>query len=79
VVFQKNTVSILNLYGYHFTTYNVNKDPAYKEAIKRHSDWPTFPQLFINGELIGGHDILLNLHRENKLQKIIENSEALKK
>ena len=55
-----------------FKFVNINENPALKEMIKKFSDWPTFPQLYVNGELQGGADILLEKHKANELEKVFE-------
>ena len=56
-------------------TVNVLEEPEIRANLPRYSNWPTFPQLFINGELIGGCDITLELHESGELQRIV--AEAL--
>ena len=51
--------------GFH--SVNVLEDPELRASLPRYSDWPTFPQLFVNGELIGGCDITLELHAKGEL------------
>lgn len=52
-------------------TINVLEDPEIRANLPRYSNWPTFPQLFINGELIGGCDITLELHESGELARIV--------
>ena len=52
-------------------TVNVLEEPEIRANLPRFSNWPTFPQLFINGELIGGCDITLELHESGELQRIV--------
>ena len=59
----------------HLHTINVLEEPEIRANLPRYSNWPTFPQLFINGELIGGCDITLELHESGELQRIV--AEAL--
>ena len=59
----------------HLYTSNVLEEPEIRANLPRYSNWPTFPQLFINGELIGGCDITLELHESGELQRIV--AEAL--
>ena len=54
---------------------DVLEEPEIRANLPRYSNWPTFPQLFINGELIGGCDITLELHESGELQRIV--AEAL--
>src|SRR5215470_11170369 len=55
--FSSRTVQALNAAGAHFHHVNVLEDPEVRAGLPHYSNWPTFPQLFINGELIGGCDI----------------------
>src|SRR5687767_14353355 len=55
--------------GFH--TVNVLEDPEIRANLPRYSDWPTFPQLFVNGELIGGCDITVELHESGELARIV--------
>ena len=55
--------------GFH--TVNVLEDPEIRANLPRYSDWPTFPQLFVNGELIGGCDITVELHDSGELARIV--------
>ncbi len=59
----------------HLHTVNVLEDPEIRANLPRFSNWPTFPQLFIHGELIGGCDITLELHEAGELTRIV--AEAL--
>ncbi|MCH6484049.1 Grx4 family monothiol glutaredoxin [Pseudoxanthomonas sp. LH2527] len=55
----------------HLHTINVLEEPEIRANLPRFSNWPTFPQLFINGELIGGCDITLELHESGELERIV--------
>jgi monothiol glutaredoxin len=50
---------------------NVLEDPEVRANLPRYSNWPTFPQLFVNGELIGGCDIIVELHAQGELARIV--------
>ncbi|HEX5755129.1 MAG TPA: Grx4 family monothiol glutaredoxin [Arenimonas sp.] len=52
-------------------TINVLEEPEIRANLPRYSDWPTFPQLFVNGELIGGCDITVELHQAGELARIV--------
>jgi len=54
-----------------FTHVNVLEDPEIRANLPRYSNWPTFPQLFVNGELIGGCDIVVELHAQGELARIV--------
>ena len=60
-----------------FSFVDVIAQPEIRESLPKFSDWPTFPQVFINGELIGGCDIAIDLFEKGELQKITK--EALNK
>ena len=54
-----------------FHAVNVLADPEIRASLPRYSNWPTFPQLFIQGELIGGCDIVVELFEQNQLQQMV--------
>ena len=58
--------------GEEFAHVNVLADPEVFENLPRYADWPTFPQLYIKGELVGGCDITLELHANGELQKMAQ-------
>jgi monothiol glutaredoxin len=58
--------------GVEFAYVNVLEDPEIFENLPRYADWPTFPQVYINGELVGGCDITLELHEKGELQKLMQ-------
>ncbi|HOB61684.1 MAG TPA: Grx4 family monothiol glutaredoxin [Candidatus Competibacteraceae bacterium] len=58
--------------GLEFAYVNVLEDPEIFENLPRYADWPTFPQIYIDGELVGGCDITLELYQNGELQKLME-------
>ena len=76
--FSKAVVQILEMENAEFDTYNVLSDDKVREGIKRFSDWPTIPQVFIKGEFVGGCDILLQLYKEGTLGEMLKDAGALK-
>jgi monothiol glutaredoxin len=58
--------------GSEFAYVDVLADPDVRANLPRYADWPTFPQLYINGELIGGCDIIMELYENGELQKMVE-------
>jgi monothiol glutaredoxin len=58
--------------GEEFAHVNVLADPEVFENLPRYANWPTFPQIYINGELIGGCDITLELYQKGELQKMVK-------
>ncbi len=69
--FSAQTVAALRACGAQFHAVNIFEDPELREALKRHSNWPTYPQLYLNGELLGGCDIALEMYRSGELKKIL--------
>lgn len=53
------------------TTVNVLDDPEIRQGIKEYSQWPTIPQLYINGEFVGGSDIMMEMYESGELQKLL--------
>jgi monothiol glutaredoxin len=69
--FSSRTVKALRSVGAQFLSVNVLEDPEVRANLPRYSNWPTFPQLFIAGELIGGCDIALELQESGELERIV--------
>eukprot|EP01067_Filipodium_phascolosomae_P007532 Filipodium_phascolosomae@DN606_c0_g1_i1.p1 len=70
--FSAKVVAVLNQYGIEDYSYiNVLEHPAVRNGIKRYSEWPTIPQLYISGEFIGGCDIVLEMHEKGELEKLL--------
>lgn len=65
--FSAQSVQILRSVGVEFEHVNILEDQELREALKQHSNWPTYPQLYIKGELIGGSDILLEMYGSGEL------------
>lgn len=76
--FSKAVVNVLELEGAEFETHNVLADEKVREGVKKFTDWPTIPQVFVKGEFIGGCDITLQLYKEGKLRKMLEDAGAIK-
>jgi len=75
--FSANTVECLKLAGFeNFATVNVLENEDVRTAMKEYSDWPTFPQLYIDGEFIGGADIIKEMFDEGELKEIAEELKA---
>lgn len=70
--FSAQTVGALKACGAPFAYVNIFEDPELREALKQYSNWPTFPQLYLNGELVGGCDIAIEMYESGELQKLIE-------
>ena len=69
--FSSKATQALKSAGAQLYTVNVLEDPEIRANLPRYSDWPTFPQLFINGELIGGSDITAELYESGELALMV--------
>jgi len=69
--FSGQVVGVLSEFGIDFETRNVLEDDELRQGIKTYSNWPTLPQLYIKGEFIGGCDIVMQLHEQGKLEKLL--------
>ncbi|KHJ47520.1 monothiol glutaredoxin, Grx4 family [Trichuris suis] len=69
--FSNLAVQILKHHGLSFKAFNVLEDESLRQGIKDYSDWPTIPQLFIDGEFVGGADIVLELHKNGQLVEML--------
>ncbi len=70
--FSNNVVQILNSLGVPFETIDVLDDYEIRQGIKEYSNWPTIPQVYINGEFIGGSDIMIEMYQKGELQQMVE-------
>ena len=65
--FSSRAVAILNHLEVEFDSVDVLQDQAIRQAIKGYSDWPTIPQLYANGEFVGGSDIMMEMYESGEL------------
>ena len=70
--FSNSVVQVLNQYGVEYKDVNVLTDPMIRIKLSEHSGWPTIPQLFVKGKLIGGADITMELHNNGELLDILD-------
>lgn len=70
--FSAHVVEILQSYGYPFETEDVLADPEVRDGIKRYSNWPTIPQIYIDGKFVGGCDIVHELHERGELEPMLK-------
>lgn len=75
--FSMQAVRILNAVGVDFSSVNVLEYPAIREGIKKYSDWPTIPQLYVSGDFIGGCDIMTSMFNEGQLEKLMKEKKVL--
>ena len=69
--FSYQVVRVLHAEGAEFDAVNVLEDAAIREGVKSFSEWPTIPQLYVDGEFLGGCDVVTNLHQEGELKAIL--------
>jgi len=67
--FSNNVVQILNALAVPFETFDVLSDMEIRQGIKEFSEWPTIPQVYVNGEFIGGFDILIEMYNSGELRE----------
>lgn len=70
--FSANTVAVMNHLGVSYRTFDVLADDAIRAAAKEYSNWPTFPQVYVRGEFIGGNDIITDMFYNGELRRAIE-------
>ena len=70
--FSNSVVQVLNHYGVEYKDVNVLADPMIRVKLSEHSGWPTIPQLFVSGKLIGGADITMELHNNGELLDVLD-------
>ena len=70
--FSNNVVQILNTLGVPFETLDILADPEIRQGIKEYSNWPTIPQVYVDGKFIGGYDILIEMYNKGELQEVVE-------
>ncbi|KAL3450912.1 4-hydroxybenzoate polyprenyl transferase [Aspergillus insuetus] len=78
--FSRASIQILGLQGVDpkkFVAFNVLEDPELRQGIKEYSDWPTIPQLYLEKEFVGGCDILMSMHQNGELSKLLEEKGVL--
>ena len=69
--FSGQTVAALKAVGKPFSYVNIFEDPEVREGLKTYSNWPTFPQLYVKGELIGGCDIVVEMYHSGELHELL--------
>jgi monothiol glutaredoxin len=69
--FSYNTINIVKSLGVDYGTRDILADEKYRQGIKELTNWPTIPQVFVNGEFIGGNDILVEMYQSGELHKML--------
>lgn len=70
--FSAQAVKILGAVGVEFSSFDVLSDDEIRQGVKEYANWPTIPQLYIDGQLVGGCDIMTELYRKGELQQLVE-------
>ena len=74
--FSAAVVGVLKEVGAPFGSYNILSDQELREGLKEYSNWPTFPQLYVDGKLVGGADIVRDLHARGELAPLLKSEPA---
>ena len=69
--FSAAVVQVLSTVGVKFKGVNILEDPGLRQGLKEYSNWPTFPQLYVKGELVGGCDIVREMYESGELQTLL--------
>lgn len=69
--FSAAVVGVLSHVGVQFKGVNILEDPGLRQGLKEYSNWPTFPQLYVKGELVGGCDIVREMYESGELQQLL--------
>ena len=70
--FSAAVVQVLSTVGVKFKGVNILEDPGLRQGLKEYSNWPTFPQLYVKGELVGGCDIVREMYESGELQTLLQ-------
>ena len=74
--FSAKVCGILKASGKRFAFVNILEDPELRDGLKSYSNWPTFPQLYVNGELVGGSDIVEQMYQVGELETLLNSIDA---
>jgi monothiol glutaredoxin len=74
--FSANTVAILETMGVPYGTFDILSDESIRAAAKQYASWPTFPQLWVRGEFIGGNDIMMEMYQTGELETLVKGASA---
>lgn len=72
--FSAQVVRVLNAHGIEFASMNVLESPEIRQGVKDYSNWPTFPQFYVNGEFVGGCDIVTSMHNAGELDELFKSA-----
>ncbi|MCK0714677.1 Grx4 family monothiol glutaredoxin [Chromohalobacter sarecensis] len=74
--FSAQAVQAVMACGERFAFVNILDNPDIRTELPKYANWPTFPQLWVNGELVGGCDIIVEMHESGELEKLIKEATA---
>jgi monothiol glutaredoxin len=69
--FSAKAVQLLNAVGEAYATVDILQEPEIRQTLPQYANWPTFPQLYLKGDLVGGSDIMLELYESGELHKMV--------
>ena len=69
--FSANVIGILNAMNVTYNTFDILSDMDIRQGVKEFSNWPTYPQLYVNGQLIGGNDIIMEMYESGDLKEVL--------
>ncbi|MBX3704125.1 MAG: Grx4 family monothiol glutaredoxin [Steroidobacteraceae bacterium] len=75
--FSAQTAAALKAVHAQYRHVNIFEEPELREALKQYSNWPTYPQLYVKGELVGGCDIVMEMYRSGELKELLEGAGAI--
>ena len=70
--FSGRVIKILEQFGTEYQEYDVLEDSELRDGIKSFSNWPTIPQLYVNGEFVGGSDIVYDMHKDGTIEEALK-------
>ena len=73
--FSGQTVAALKAVGKPFAFVNIFEDEEIRQGLKTYSNWPTFPQLYVKGELVGGSDIVVEMYHSGELKELLDSTD----
>jgi monothiol glutaredoxin len=76
--FSAQVVEVLKRTGAEFATVNILAEPDLRQGMKEYANWPTFPQLYVDGRFVGGCDIVTDMYQSGELQPVLERAGATK-
>lgn len=69
--FSANAVRILDSHGVPFKTFDILSNPEIRQGVKDYANWPTYPQLWVKGELMGGSDVMIEMQESGELKDLL--------